>query len=317
MIYNIYGLAVNSDFPLFGKAISTCGEHDITVRFETFLERFNTSSKCFMQWYLPEGELWLSFSKIDGGYLLRFNELADFFVSNDGKKIICIPEHNIPSNTIRHLLLDQVIPLVINLKGKEALHASAVFTPKGVFAFTGITGSGKSTVVGSFLSEGYPLMSDDCLVLLEKNKGIYAIPAYPGLRLWDDALSHLFGENGAHGSVAHYTDKRRVEIEKRLETHCTEPQPLRRLYSIAEPIEAERKTDIIIEHLSPRESFMALVRCVFRLDITDNNMLTRQFHFLERVVSQVSVRRLIFPRNFNLLPAVREAILNDLKDLDN
>jgi hypothetical protein len=46
-------------------------------------------------------------------------------------------------------------------------------------------------------------------------------------------------------------------------------------------------------------------------------MLIRQFNFLQRVAFTVSVRRLIFPRDFNILPAVREAILNDLKDLDN
>ena len=317
MIYNIYGLAVNSDFPLFGKAISTCGEHDITVRFETFLENFDASPKCFMQWYLPEGELWLSFSKIDGGYLLRFNELADFFVSNDGKKIICIPEHNIPSNTIRHLLLDQVIPLVINLKGKEALHASAVFTPKGVFAFTGKTGSGKSTLAGGFVNMGYQLMSDDCLVLFEKDGNIYGVPAYPGLRLWESVLSYLFGNNGVHKSVAHYTTKQRVCIERIPRAYCAENKPLRVVYIVAPPSETEEKTDIVVEQLSPRDSFMELIKYAFRLDITDRNMLTRQFHFLKRVASIVSVRRLIFPRDFNLLPAVREAILSDLQDLDN
>jgi hypothetical protein len=270
-----------------------------------------------MHWHLPRGELWLSFAKMDGNYLLRFNELADFFVSEEGKEIVCIPKMEIPKETIHHLLLDQVIPLVINLKGNEALHVSAVHTPQGVVAFAGPTGSGKSTVAGSFLKLGYPLLSDDCLVLMEKNESIYALPAYPGLRLWDDALSHLFGDNGTHESVAHYTDKRRFNLEKRLAAHCTEPKPLRRLYVIADLSELEGKTDIVIERLSSRDSFMALVRCAFRLDITDNNMLRRQFHFLERVASTVSVRRLVYPRDFRLLPTVREAILKDLQDLDN
>jgi hypothetical protein len=317
MNYQIYNLIVDSDFSLTREALSSVLENKILIRCATPSETFQTPSQWFMQWHLPRGELWLSFAKLDGGYLLRFNELADFFVSNGGEKIIYKSKLGIPPNTIRHLLLDQVIPLVINLRGEEALHASAVLAPQGVIAFTGPAGSGKSTLAGNFLLSGYQHVSDDCLALSEKDQEIYAIPAYPGLRLWDDALSHLFGENGAHGSVAHYTDKRRVEIEKRLETHCKNPQPLRRLYTVADPTEAERKTDIIIEHLSSRESFMALVRYAFRLDITDLEMLIRQFNFLQRVAFTVSVRRLIFPRDFNILPAVREAILNDLKDLDN
>jgi hypothetical protein len=61
---------------------------------------------------------------------------------------------------------------------------------------------------------------------------------------------------------------------------------------------------------------MALVRCAFKLDITDQRMLKRQFLFLKRTVSTISVRQFAFPRAFKFLPAIREAILNDLKDLD-
>jgi hypothetical protein len=164
---------------------------------------------------------------------------------------------------------------------------------------------------------GFPMVSDDCLALMEKNMGIYAIPAYPGLRLWGDALDYLFGDNGNCESVAHYTDKRRVEIEKITGTYCTEPQSLKRLYTIADSTVVKGKANVLIERLSSQESFMALVKCAFRLDITDQHMLKRQFHFLERAVSRISVRRLSFYRDFNLLPAVRETILKDLQDPEN
>jgi hypothetical protein len=155
------------------------------------------------------------------------------------------------------------------------------------------------------------------LALMTKNDEIFAMPAYPGLRLWEDARVYLFGDNGAYGSVAHYTDKRRVEIEKIPKAYCTESKPLRRIYTIAEPSKDKDKSDIVIENLSARESFMALVRCTFKFDITDQRMLKQQFHFLERMVSTISVRLVSFPRDFKFLPAVIEAILNDLKDLDH
>ena len=160
-------------------------------------------------------------------------------------------------------------------------------------------------------------MSDDCLALLDQREEIYGIPAYPGLRLYRDGLSYLLGDNGAHEPVAHYTDKRRVDIGKKAGGYCTEPQPLLRLYVIGDSSQSEEDRKILIEPLSTQDCFMALIRCAFRLDITDRHMLTRQFRFLERVASRVSVRRLIFPRDFNLLPAVQEAILKDLQDLDN
>jgi len=317
MNYQIYNLIVDSDFSLTGVTLSSVLENKILIRCATPSETFQTPSQWFMQWHLPGGELWLSFAKLDGGYLLRFNELADFFVSNGGEKIIYKSELGIPPNTIRHLLLDQVIPLVINLRGEEALHASAVLAQVGVIAFSGTTGAGKSTIAGEFFRAGHPLFSDDCLVLMGKKQGIYAIPAYPELRLWPDAAKWFFGGNNNYRAVAHYTDKNQVEIEAKEEMFCIESQALKRIYVISDSTEAEGKTNIVIEPLPSRDSFIALVQCFFRLDITDRDMLTRQFRFLERVASTVSIRRLIFPRDFNLLPAVREAILNDLKDLDN
>ncbi|MDH5202458.1 MAG: hypothetical protein OEZ31_04825 [Nitrospirota bacterium] len=314
-IYKAYNLVIASDKALPESVPVDKAEVDVQVLHTSSSETLDISSKCFMHWHLSGGELWLSIANVNGGYLLRFNEIADFFVSKYGKEIFCMPKPEIPKETIQHLLLDQVIPLVINLKGGEALHASAVRTPQGVIAFAGLTGSGKSTIAGSFLQAGYPLISDDCLPLIEQNQDIYAIPAYPGLRLRDDSLEYLFGNNGNHKSVAHYTTKKRLCIEKRVEAFCEEPQLLKRLYIIADPAETDGETEVMIEGFFPKDSFMALVKCTFRLDITDQKMLERQFHFLKRVVSKVPVQQLTFPRNLNFLPAIREAILADLKTI--
>jgi len=141
--------------------------------------------------------------------------------------------------------------------------------------------------------------------------------AYPGLRLWGDSFKWLFGNGRPYKPVAHYTDKQQVHITIKERPILAKPQVLKRLYAIAEPSEINGENDICIEPLSGRESFMALVRCAFRLDITDTNMLKRQFHFLEKVISTVSIRKLSFPRNLNLLHFVREAILEDLRNSGN
>jgi len=61
-------------------------------------------------------------------------------------------------------------------------------------------------------------------------------------------------------SIAHYTNKLRLDIGDRKESYCSEPQPFKRLYDIANSSENDKRTDIIIEKLTPRDSFMALVR---------------------------------------------------------
>jgi hypothetical protein len=315
MQYRLYGLNIDSHVLLFETAPAKNTNVEVRIKNVSPQKSFSSRPRWFMNWSLPGGEKWLSCAKTDGGYLLRFNELADFTVDRIGSKIGCTPRPGIPDDTIQHLLLDQVIPLVINLRGGEALHASAILTSHGVVAFAGPAGSGKSTLTGSLMKMGYPFVSDDCLTLREKDQTFFAIPAYPGLRLWDDAQELLFGRNGNKTSVAHYTSKLRVSIEGGPKSYSPEPKPFARLYDIVNSPETDETSEIMIENLSLRNSFMALVRCAFRLDITDQQMLARQFLFLKRLTSTISVRRFSFPRNFRYLPVVQKAILNDLKDL--
>jgi hypothetical protein len=272
----------------------------------------------FLSFTLSTGEPWLACGKGEDGYLLRFFELADFFVSRDGRTIDYALKPSTTSGTFCHLLLDQVLPLVLNLQGREALHATAVQTPYGVCAFTGPAGAGKSTVAASFLLEGYPVLSDDCLVLEEADGTILATPAYPGLRLWDDTLEALTNRAGTSVGVAQYTSKQRFVGGLLHERFPTAPAPLSRIYSLeraAGPADEGRSPTV--EPLSCQESFMDLIASAFRLDVTDRTMLARQFAFLERVVSRVPVRRLRIPNSFAALPGIRKAVLQDLETHDH
>ncbi len=313
MMYYVCGLVIASDAPLPEVPPTANADPDVRVRHVFSRDGFPSPSRWFMNWHLPDGQLWLSCAKVVGGYLVRFHELADFFVDTHGGEILCCPEPGIPPHTIRHLLLDQLLPLVISLKGREALHASAVLTREGVVAFTGPAGVGKSTTAASFLRAGCPLVSDDCLVLLDQEGSIAAVPAYPGLRLCDDVMTRLFGAQVARSTVTHYTDKCRVPIEAEGEAFCTTREPLNRIYVIAGPAEADGRTGVVIESLAPRDGLMVLIRAAFRLDITNRTMLRRQLGFLARIVETVPVRRLHFPRDLRLLSFVREAVLTDLK----
>ena len=123
------------------------------------------SGEPIQQWELPEGCVWLSMSRVEGGYQLRFPGLATFHVSARAETVRCWPHPGTPGNTVRHLFLDQVMPLVLSLAGRTVLHASAVSTGNGAIAFSGESGRGKSTLAGAFVNHGASLMTDDCLLL--------------------------------------------------------------------------------------------------------------------------------------------------------
>jgi hypothetical protein len=321
MRYQVYGLLLTSEMPLpeLTRAAETEPKEwaDVRVRLARRGETFPSPSQWLMSWTLPTGERWLSAAKDEQGYLLQFPELADFFVDVDGREIVCRTMLEIPSHTTRHLLLDQVLPLVMTIRGRKALHATAVFTPAGVCAFTGPTGTGKSTLAASLHLAGYPVLSDDCLVMEAHHGQVLATPAYPGLRLREDTLNAL-GHDAAHlRPVAHYTSKRRLLPDGHGSYFLTQTFPVARIYSLVRPAEVEVEGGLAaprIQRLSPRDSLVELLPFLFHLDVTDRTMLARHYDFLEQVVSHVPVRRLWVPNSFTALPVVHEVILLDLED---
>ncbi len=318
-LYRVCGLVLscNASLPELAHAASSVEPNEtVDVRVELFGRRLPCppSAQWFMNWRPPSGDLWLSVAKIAGGYLLRFPDLADFTVDRAGRKIVCRPEPDTPSDTLRHLLLDQVVPLVLTLHGCHALHATSVKTQQGVCAFIGPTGVGKSTLAASFLFAGYPVLSDDCLVIQADDSGIVATPAYPGLRLWDDSLDAICEHHQLSIPVAHYTDKRRPVLGQYLASFPTAPHPLTRIYSLVRRDEADRAAASApcIERLSRRDAFVELLASSHRLDTTDHAVLVRQFDFFERVVAEIPVCRLHLLTDFAALSASREAVLADL-----
>jgi hypothetical protein len=313
--YRVYGLTIISDiqFPELIASPRSATASAVRVQF-----RSETHVPEPVQWFdrlpLPNGEQWLSHAKIDGGYLLRFHNFADFFVDRTGRKIV-LARRNIGSSisTSRHLLLNQVLPMVLSLLGRDAIHATAVVSPYGACAFVGPSGSGKSTLAASFLVAGYPVMADDCLVLEKRRRRIFATPAYPGLRLRNDAVQVFARDGDRPIPVAEYTAKARLLSPCALRNFPKLPQPLAGIYRVVRNSKNDaRRTCPRVETFSARETFMQLVSSTMLLDTGDTPLLRRQFRFFENVLARVPVRKLVLPDDFSALPDACETVLADL-----
>jgi hypothetical protein len=80
-------------------------------------------------------------------------------------------------------LLARVLPNVAIECGYEALHASAVESPVGVVAIAAPSGMGKTTLAIELTRRGWPLVTDDVLVLEDKPQCIRAHPGAPHMNL--------------------------------------------------------------------------------------------------------------------------------------
>jgi hypothetical protein len=247
----------------------------------------------FHHWRLrgARGRPWLSIGRRQGDYVLRFPDLADFDVASAGDHIVCRPAARLDDVTLRHLLLDQVLPLALSRSGHLVLHASASHIPSvGCAAFVGPTGSGKSTLATALGLFGCPVVADDCLVV-EAGRGTQlAVPAYAGLRLWRDAARGLGLEGDATASVAHYTAKRRLASTVPFRSR---PSPLAVLFVLGR--RRRRGLPTLARALASRDRLLALAPYTYLMDVEDRRQLLHMFHGLSTLVTHVPVVRLNLP----------------------
>jgi hypothetical protein len=260
-------------------------------------------------WYSLNGSIWLSIAKLEAAYLLRFPRYADFVISLNGRVVCCYLQPNCPPETMRHLLLNQVIPLLFSHLGKLVLHASACAMPQGVIAFMGTPGAGKSTLAASFGLRGFPIISDDCLLVEEHAREIVTTRSFPGLRLWPESVAALFQRKPGLQPLAHGTDKKRVLFDQ---DRFDGPLSLLAIYVLARPENVAEINSVTITSLATNEALLETIKHTFQLDITDREKLAQAFKQYEWLAKSVSFFRLTYPRDHTFLSAVNQSILNHL-----
>jgi hypothetical protein len=258
----------------------------------------------FHEWVLPDGTPWTRFYRSGPDYLLRFPALADFEVAADGLKVRSHPVPGISADTVQHLYSNQVLPLALSKQGQLVFHAGAIETRTGALAFMGESGKGKSTLTASFATTGFRFLTDDAL-LVEAQDGVYTVqPSHASIRLWQDSQQALVGEAAVLAPPVQYTPKARILSGDTL-VFCSEAQPLRRVYFLGDG-SADSAT---FQRMTPSEALVGLIRNAFLLDIEEQPTLAAHFDQLSKLVSLPIYYRLDYPRRYEDLAAVRQAII--------
>ena len=304
--YAAGGLIVDSELPLPELPVRRDAVHSqSTLRLLARSPTVDGLGRVF-EARLDDGREWMVGLRGRDAYVVRFPELALFTLSFDGRSIGVYPSSATPAATLRHLFLDQVLPLALSLQGDLVLHAAAIVTPAGAAAFVGDTGEGKSTLAASFARAGVPPLADDCLIVREHASGLLAMTSYGGLRLWPDAIAFLAIEPAGATPVAHYCDKQRVPRD---DAAIDTAVPLRRIYVLATDASDD---EVRIETTSRRDAVVQLLKHAYRITPGDAEAAAAELAQIDLVCSVCGVERLAYPRSFAALDAVRTAVLEDL-----
>ena len=86
---------------------------------------------------------------------MELPDLGTFRFDGHGDRVIAAARPGVGAGAIAEAYWHAALPLVLQARGSEVLHASAVLTPGGVVAFCGTSRSGKSTIAYGLHRRGY------------------------------------------------------------------------------------------------------------------------------------------------------------------
>jgi hypothetical protein len=248
--------------------------------------------------YLAEGgEPGLRIWDVDDGAFLRITYIdgTEFWLDRQLARLWAHwPEKCSLEDTLSYFL-GPVLGLVLRLRGVICLHASAVRIGDRCAVFVGPEGSGKSTTAAAFAREGFAVLSDDIVGLVERGDEFYVIPAYPRVNLWPDSVKLLYGSSDALPPLSVGWDKRGLALGE--EGGPRFEQRELRLGTVYIFSDTSTHPTENIEPISKKSALLMLVGNTYAASFLDANQRTEEFAVLGRLVDGVPVRRLNARRN--------------------
>lgn len=161
---------------------------------------------------------------------------------------------------LRTFLFGTVFGLLCYQRGLLPLHASCVRIGEEAVAFAGASGVGKSTLAAAFLKRGHDILADDITVVdVDRPGGPVVLPAFPRLKLWQDAMAVFDIDQSGVVPVRSELKKYAVPVEARFQAT---PLPLVAVYhlnTVRDPRHAE------IRRLRGMEAVTSLHGDIYRM----------------------------------------------------
>jgi hypothetical protein len=219
--------------------------------------------------------------------LIRIENVADFEITG-GRQIHVWPTAGAKQKDIEIFLLGWAWATLCHQRGMLPLHASAIVTKKGIAAFAGHSGAGKSTTAALLNSSGYELFADDILpVNFNQNSIPGAWPYLRRLKLDSNPIVQLGLTPLA--VVSETLDKEKYFVRPKL-TGDDKWRRLDRLYLLENNVS---DLDVPIEQLTGADAVRALVDQTYHFNFI---LSTRRFGdhlaFCTRLASKILIYRL-------------------------
>jgi hypothetical protein len=269
----LFGLDVRSSAPLPFAESASFDVPDVELTFESLPPSFSTLT--FTSW-LPSGDAeFQTVSRSGELWKLDYRDGTCVVVERDAIWMTWEPELTFEDACT--YLYGAPFALLLRMRGKACLHASAATIAGRTVALVGPSGSGKSTLIGSMVRGGAVLVADDLLALAIVDGSVVATPAYPGVRLWPAGAELIAGDANAFPRITASWEKRILLADKVAAT----PQSIDEIHLLGEG-----------DDVALSDALMRLVANSYRPDLCEPEWRRNEFEILSALVQQATIRPL-------------------------
>ncbi len=290
--YRVYGLNIASEinFP-DEKSKLDPGKPDVIIK----LGKFDFSSS---KEIVKDDLFWINKDKND--YFLYWKEVGTFKVSE--REIIVSPEKDVDEYTLNSYIIGPVLAAFLHQKGLLVLHASAVKIDDGAVAFLGYSGIGKSSVAMALNKKGYPLVTDDILVIQMDNEMPLVLPGLSQTKLSSEMINFTWNRK--------ITPKITVGPEDRfycaVSNFSKDPLPLKKIYILDESENSHNTSS------SLQEMLMGLIHNSYCFIMFQNKAKSLNLRQCSKLMENTAVNLLKVNKSIEELPELVKKIEDDV-----
>jgi hypothetical protein len=311
----VYGIRLASDYDFVSSLPPTTGPPDVSFSCTTLAPRgidWAAATVVEAQGRRADGASVFVFARFPDHAALRITGAADFHIWPD--RVVCHVVDERHQYLVEIALFGMVLALWLELQGVPTMHASAAVIDGHAVAFLGSRGGGKTSTAAACVASGHELLTDDLLAIEERDTQFLARPGYPMLRLWPEQAEWFVGGRVWEKLPIVHPDvpKRRVPVGMlRFDSFRDRSSVLHRVYLLERSDDAG--TDIRITAVRPTEAVMALLRHSFLpREVERYGLQGARMEQFASLAAVTPVARLRYPAGFDRLPAVVEAIVEDV-----
>ena len=222
-------------------------------------------------------------------------EMATFRFGMQAGPVWVSQERHLPE-PVESFFWRSVAPFVLQARGIEGLHASAVLTAHGALAFCAISGMGKSSFCCGLMQRGYPMWADDAFMFARFGEKLLTRPLPAQVRLFPEAAESLKTCRPAQPPV----QATRIMPET--------PQAILAVCLLQRVESLPGQSPLQIERLPPVHAFNRILEHAYCFSMSSRDEKERFTNAYLDLVAAVPVYQVRYRSGWELLPGVLDGV---------